>query len=165
MRQTVERVKSGVLMKDILDCYPGIGTYVQTHSDCLLLFCSVLFWTFLFYLLLASIPFTHSSPSVPSIVIFYIFFYFPIVPFFLIFFVDILLNNCNLFYLPVNTSSICVISHFFFSSNFFLISLSVSFHIRGGMFESDYWRWRHSMQEQSIEIIRSLPQVCYSYVG
>ena len=24
--QTVERVKSGVVMKDILDCYPGIGT-------------------------------------------------------------------------------------------------------------------------------------------
>ena len=27
VKQTVERVKSGVVMKDILDCYPGIGMY------------------------------------------------------------------------------------------------------------------------------------------
>ena len=32
VKQTVERVKSGVVMKDILDCYPGIGTYEYVLS-------------------------------------------------------------------------------------------------------------------------------------
>ena len=31
----MERVKSGVVMKDILDCYPGIGSYFIAFSAAL----------------------------------------------------------------------------------------------------------------------------------
>ena len=60
MRQTVERVKSGVVMKDILDCYPGIGEY-QSILDYHLLFIpfsSLTHYLFLHSSIISSLHFT-----------------------------------------------------------------------------------------------------------
>ena len=60
-------------MKDILDCYPGIGTYVRTHTA---LFYSVLFCSVLFCSVLSFFTFFYSPTFLSSFYSFYSFFFF-----------------------------------------------------------------------------------------
>lgn len=121
MRQTVERVKSGVLMKDILDCYPGIGTYAHTCSYYLFLFCSVLFWSLYFFIL-----YLHSFLF--SFILFVFLLYFWLLHFFFILlfvFIFIYLNSYNLPHcLSLFFHSILPQSAFFLTASFHQISSS-----------------------------------------